>query len=425
VYYVIGRLAIGQNETGTSTITEFTANGRTVVWRNGLVITGFHALLLDIATSGTVITLTNCSLVSNGEINNTANRGYTTTEDSRPVLQVTGTSGSVSMTSCVIDNFASIAVTAQTTYTDCVITDTGLITASAAGSMAGSSILTSTVAADEGALFWNNATSPETYTNGMTFSKGTNAHHAMRFGTGIASNFTLRNIEFTGFGSTPDANDSTVRFDATAGDITLSLVGCTVNGAAASASNFSVDDAAGINVTVQFDTVDTVVHVDDHNGNDLINARVLLEASDNSGDFPYQATPVQITHSSGTVTVEHTGHGMITDDVVVVRGAVQQAYNGPHAITFTDANHYTYQDTIDGGTASPATGTITITGAIFEGLTDSNGDISRSRTVTLDTPVSGRVRKSSGTPRYKSFPISGTIDNATGLTINVRLVLDE
>jgi len=49
-----------------------------------------------------------------------------------------------------------------------------------------------------------------------------------------------------------------------------------------------------------------------------------------------------------------------TGNSVTVAGAAQTEYNGTVAITVTDSTHFTYQ--VTGTPATPATGTITITG---------------------------------------------------------------
>jgi hypothetical protein len=153
--------------------------------------------------------------------------------------------------------------------------------------ISGSSVLTSTVAADEGAIFDDRTTSGAAVIselNNLTITKGTNAHHAIRFGANVTHDITLQGIEFTGFGSTADANDSTVRFDATSGTIQLSLIGCTVNGVAATAGNFSVDDAAGVTVSVVFDTIPLkVTVVDAVSGLPIQNARVHAHKSGDTG----------------------------------------------------------------------------------------------------------------------------------------------
>lgn len=121
----------------------------------------------------------------------------------------------------------------------------------------GGTVSGSVVAADIGSLLFNRATDPDGVLDDMSFTMGAASHHAIDFGTNVDSSLvsiTLRGIDFAGFGSTDDANDSTVRFLATTGSLTLNLIDCTVDGASPVASgggqNFSVDDAAGITVSV-------------------------------------------------------------------------------------------------------------------------------------------------------------------------------
>jgi hypothetical protein len=104
----------------------------------------------------------------------------------------------------------------------------------------------------------------------MTISSGGNSHHAIDFGTLVDSSLvsiTLRGIDFTGFGAVDDANASTVRFLATTGSLTLNLIDCTVDGVSPVASgggqNFSVDDAAGITVTVVVAPVTLLISLTD------------------------------------------------------------------------------------------------------------------------------------------------------------------
>jgi len=168
----------------------------------------------------------------------------------------------VSLTTCTFNNMNTFVFDSGATNIGCTWNGCGLITAGGA-SFKDSSVLSPTVATDIGAIYQDVAYT-DTYLDGMTISKGTNAHHAIDFGTAVTDNLTLRNIEFTGFGSTDDSNDSTVRFLATSGSLTLSLIGCTVDGADASLSNFSVDDAIGtLTVTVSIDPVDINISVED------------------------------------------------------------------------------------------------------------------------------------------------------------------
>lgn len=134
--------------------------------------------------------------------------------------------------------------------TNCTFTDCDQITNNGAD-MSGSSVLLSNVAADTGALVWNETSDPDGELDDMTFEQGAAAHHAIDFGTAVTSDITLRGIEFTGFSSSDDVDGSTLRFLAPSGALTCNLVDCTVGGVAASTSNVGVDDAAGITVTLE------------------------------------------------------------------------------------------------------------------------------------------------------------------------------
>lgn len=78
----------------------------------------------------------------------------------------------------------------------------------AGGSFLGSKFLVPTVAADAGALAWNLAINPDGYLDNSQFSKGTNAHHAIAFGTNTPTSITLRGLSFSGFNASDGQNDS-------------------------------------------------------------------------------------------------------------------------------------------------------------------------------------------------------------------------
>jgi len=179
----------------------------------------------------------------------------------------------------------------------------------------------------------------------------------------------------------------------------------------------------GGTLLIQAGSVATLIHVADDLGVDLENAIVLLEAADAAGDLPFDDT-VTITHVTTLATVAHTGHDMIAGDKVVIRKADQNPYNGTFAISNISANAYDYTMNSDPG--ENATGTIKATGAVLQGLTDANGDITTSRSWGSNQNVRGYVRKSTTSPRFKTFDLSGnTISSADGLPINVRMQLNE
>ena len=65
--------------------------------------------------------------------------------------------------------------------------------------------------------------------------------------------------------------------------------------------------------------------------------------------------------------------------------------------------------------------------AILSGLTDINGEITATRTYSVDTPLSSRskARKSTTSPYFKTGAIVGTIDKDAGLTVTVVMLSDE
>jgi hypothetical protein len=136
----------------------------------------------------------------------------------------------------------------------------------------------------------------------------------------------------------------------------------------------------------------------------------LLKAA-TGGPYPYNVT-VTIVNSSTTATVTHTGHGLITNDKVLIKGASHYQNNGVFTITKVNNDSYTY--TLASAPGSNPTGTIKSTFVVLSGTTDSNGEITMSKVFASDQPVSGWARKSSGTPYYKTGSITGTVDSATG-----------
>lgn len=303
--------------------------------------------------------------------------------------------------------------------TNTIFSQCGQVTHNGA-SMNNCSVLDSTVAADEGALFYDEAADPDGEMDGMTFTKGTNSHHAIRFGTNVPATMTLRNCTFNGFGSTEDATDAIFRFDDTTGSITLNLVGCSNDGGA-----FSKDDAAGVDVTISIDPVTTEITVNDNNGAALQNAYVYAQAKDGTGPLPFEES-VTITRSGTVATVSHTAHGMNTNEYIKLKGITGNKdadNNGAHQLTVVDANSYTFVTANSGDTTY--SGTITATGVTLYGQTDVSGQISSSRTYSGDQPLSGNVRLSTTSPRFKSFTIDATVDATNGLALPIRMVLDE
>lgn len=323
------------------------------------------------------------------------------------------TAGTVIMTSCLFVDMGAFTFLSSTTVNDTIFRRCAAITAPGAD-MVGSQVLQSTVAADASALIWDVATDPDGYLDDMSFSKGTNAHHAIEFGTNSPLTMTLRGVDFSGFTNTIGNNAAPLYIKRTSGTVTINLVGCT----GIDANGYKSD---GATVNIVSNPVTLSVHVQDAiTGADISGARVLALAA-SGGPNPYQES-VSLVRSGSTVTVTHNGHGLATNDYVLIEGCNEGDYNGVWQITVTGINEYTF---IIGTTpSSPATGTPIATLAIISGTTDGNGDISDSRTYASDQPFTGRVRKASSTPYYKTGPFSGTIDSGSGASTTVQMIED-
>ena len=154
----------------------------------------------------------------------------------------------------------------------------------------------------------------------------------------------------------------------------------------------------------------------------VLDIRTNLEASDGTGDLPFEDS-VSITRSGSTASASHTTHGLADGNKVVIRGADQAPYNGVKTITNVTTNAYDY--TVSGSPTTPATGTIIATGAVLEGLTDVNGEITDSRSWTNPQPVTGRASKGTNSPIFKDAALTGTISTTAGLTITQALIFDE
>lgn len=104
------------------------------------------------------------------------------------------------------------------------VAGSGAITFSGACEMFNTIVQSSTVAANASSLVWNLNTDPSGYLDGMSFTKGTNAHHAIEFGTSSPTTMTLTGMNFTGFNASNTQNDSVLHIKRTTGTVTINLV---------------------------------------------------------------------------------------------------------------------------------------------------------------------------------------------------------
>lgn len=247
-------------------------------------------------------------------------------------------------------------------------------------------------------------------TNSTFVSSGTK--HGLEIG-GTAANMTLTNCTWTGYTADSGGNEA-VYINIAEGSMNLTISGGnTPSVRTAGCSVTILSGSVNFTVTVKNSAVPPVA---------IEGARVLLLASDGTGPMPYEET-VTIVNSSTTATVSHTAHGMATNDKVQIKGASLWQNNGVFSITRTNDNEYTY--IMPEAPGSSPTGTIKATYVALFGTTNSSGFITDSRVFTSDQPVIGRVRKSTGSPIYKTSGIVGTIDSETGFSATIQMVPDE
>lgn len=383
---------------------EFLDSNKTIFLRDHPhVVTNFHTW--EVKNASSVITLTNMVVKALG----TASKGRWITTDNATVV----------LTGCSFIDMATFAFLSNTTVDTCTFLSCDQIT-HGGSVMNSSSILTSAVAAGSGAVLYNESADPDGKMDNMVFSQGAATHSAIEFGTSVTADITLRGIDFTGFGSTDDVNGAVFKFLATTGSLNLNLVGCTTDG------TFSVDDTAGIDVTVVIDPVTEAVNVKDVEGTNRQNVRVFVEtaATIASGEM-FEASVTSLTSSAGTATCTTTAvHGLVTGDKVVIRGAQPDDYNKVATVTVSSTTVFTYS--VTSGISSPATGTPVISFVALHGLTDINGDVSSSRTWGAAQSMKGWARKKNTvSPFFKDGNIAYNIDTTNGNTVNVVLQPDE
>lgn len=164
--------------------------------------------------------------------------------------------------------------------------------------------------------------------------------------TGTAANFTLTNVNFNGYDT---ANPGTAANKAIYINIASGTVNLTISGGSGVTADHHVR-TAGATVNVLTGAVNVTVKAVDDNGDPIQSAFAHLRASNATGPFPYQET-VTISRSGTTATVTHTGHGMASNDKVLLRGISNKAEDDTvHQITVTGANAYTYTTTDAGPT---------------------------------------------------------------------------
>ena len=132
--------------------------------------------------------------------------------------------------------------------------------------------------------------------------------------------------------------------------------------------------------------------------------------------------------TSGTLTVNAlNGTNLTTSGCLANTGGTVTVVSNP-VTTLVNVKSLTLGTAINGASVNvwaAAGGPLAEDTSIIFGNTDVNGDISDTRSLASDQPILGIIRHSTTSPLYQQYDISGTIDSATGLTINAQMVDDE
>jgi len=370
------------------TATAGNSYGETLVFRNNANTDNAHTLLV----SGTIDFIN--TIIK-------AETGATIAIDATAATSFDMTGGSVV-------NGGNIGLkTGQTiqgvVFTSCAEIDTN-------GATLSNCVINSTTEATTGSLLVNTEAEGELCSDIKFNTFGTN------YAVYVAAGVTTFDMDNWIFDDPNNTSNVAVHWLGTSGTLTINAL----NGTNLVTAGCTAE--TGGTVEVVANPVTTEITVKDINtGSPIENARVLVTVADGI-NFPYQIT-VTGTSSGTTATITHTAHGLATNDNIYIFGANEEEYNGAFQITVTGANTYTY--VMNAASTTPATGTLKATLALINGLSNASGIISDTRSMGSDQLITGRVRMSSGTPFYKTSPITGTVDSTTGVKITQQLIRDD
>lgn len=164
------------------------------------------------------------------------------------------------------------------------------------------------------------------------------------------------------------------------------------------------------------------------NSNDTGNSHAIEHRT--SGSFDYDNlsfsgndADIKFTSPTGNLVINSIDSNPSTSNVVggvgtvTINNAVTLAFKVQNSASANVANARVYLIADEGGPLTANT-------LIINSLTDAAGEFSTSFNYSTDQPVIGRIRKSTESPFYRTFPIVGTITDV-GFTVNAIMISDE
>ena len=124
---------------------------------------------------------------------------------------------------------------------------------------------------------------------------------------------------------------------------------------------------------------------------------------------------INVAAGATSPSVYNTGAGTVN----VVSGQVTLTITVKDTAGTVIPNAIVYVTADTGGALTE--GTVIINKA----LTDVNGQVSDTRSYSGNQPITGRVRKSSAAPYYKTSAVVGTVSSAAGLDLTIQMISDQ
>lgn len=183
VLYFFGQMVIG-----SASATVFSDASKTIVFPDGLFAQGFSGITVDLQSATTDVDFIQTVFLG---------KGSSATEETRPQLLVTGTSGNLLADTCTLDSFDTITLTSGATLLDSIISNTKQILLGG-GALTGCTIFGADTA--DGVAFIDTNTLANIATCDFTFSDG----HAIEItATGT---YSFVGNKLSGYGGTPGSN---------------------------------------------------------------------------------------------------------------------------------------------------------------------------------------------------------------------------
>ncbi len=204
-YLLQGKLRIGSSATACEFLE---ANTAVTVRDTRHSLADFNEIIFEHAD--TIVNLTNIVFTALGTV-------------SPGNLEMITSAGVTNFTGCSFINWGTTILGTGATFNNCAWVGADIITANGAD-LIGSSIEGYEGAVDTSPLIWDVATDPDGLLDDMSFTKGTEATHAVEFGLNSPLDITVRGMTMSGFNVANAQNDSTFHFKRTSGTVTLNVV---------------------------------------------------------------------------------------------------------------------------------------------------------------------------------------------------------